>query len=239
MSAQATPQKKSGLGFHDRMSELTERLLDPLEAEEGETKPSFTLTFSTVQLLRVPILPISIADCVLMSKTDDHVFWSVFFGSWTIALFLWNAHQLIGFKSNKFELRVGNFVCWLGRVNTDGSLVRRQRPYVAIVTDFVFCLLFIIPSVLAFKTDIWRRFYYYDSGSHEGVAALTITLASLSLAIAFINFFSIFRKVKVVVYATEFEEKADYLGELYIDDQSEPRTSMASRGSMAVEPSLV
>ncbi|KAK7414621.1 hypothetical protein QQX98_006558 [Neonectria punicea] len=239
MSAQATPQRKSGLGFRDRMSELTERLLDPLEAQEGGTKPSFTLTFSTVQLLRVPILPISIADCVLMSRTDDRVFWSVFFGSWTIALFIWNAYQIVGFKSNKFELRVGNFVCWLGRVNTDGSLVRKQRPYMAMATDFVFCLLFIIPSVLAFKTDIWTRYYYYHSDVHTEVGALTITLASLSLAIAFINFFSIFRKAKVVVYATEFEEKADYLGELYIDDQSEPRTSMASRGSMAAEPSLV
>ncbi|KPM34746.1 hypothetical protein AK830_g11825 [Neonectria ditissima] len=239
MSAQAapTPPRKSGLGFRDRMSELTERLLDPLENHD-ETKPSFTITFSMVQVLRLPILPLSIADCVLMSKTHDHVFWAVFFGSWTIAHFIWNAYQMVGFRSNKFEFRVGSFVCWLGRVNTDGSLARKQRPYMAMVTDFVFCCLFIIPSVLAFKTDIWRSYYYWDDDLHTQVGALTITLASLSLVHVVTNFFSIFRKAKVVVYATEFEEKADYLGELYIDDRSEPRTSMASVGSMA-SPSLV
>ncbi|KAF7547894.1 hypothetical protein G7Z17_g7415 [Cylindrodendrum hubeiense] len=226
-----TSPKKSGLGFHTPRDDVRERLLDPLEQVDPD--PKFTLDFSFIQVLRLLVIPFAISDCVVIGVYNaGHEGWAFFFGSWTIALIIWTAFSIVRkySKSDRCEFKLGNFVCFCGRIDKTFLKNRKERPYHIMLVDFVFVVLFIILSVLAFATDIWRYSYYY-SHDQEKVGALSIVLASLQLALTVLNFFSLFRRVKIMIFANEHEDGGNStftVGEIYIDDQSEPRTSMAS-----------
>lgn len=171
-----TPPRKSGLGFRAPRDDAHERLLDPLE--QLDPKPKVTANISIIQLIRLAVIPLAITDCVLIGVyCNGHAGWAVFFGSWTLSLILWSAFQVIRgtAKSQRFEFQIGHFACWCGRINSSGITTRQQRPYPVMFADFVFCVLFIILSVVAFETDIWSDYWYYDERSIQ-VGALSITL---------------------------------------------------------------
>ncbi|KAH7151719.1 hypothetical protein B0J13DRAFT_546707 [Dactylonectria estremocensis] len=222
-------KKSGGLGFRSSVDSARERLLDPLE--HLDQQPKFTLNFSAILLIRLPVIALSIADTVVIAVfCGYHEGWAAFFGCWTTALTLWTIfHVLRGSsRADKFEFQLGNFVCWCGRRDSTGITARQKRPYHIMLVDFVFCSLMIILSVLAFETGIWRDWYDDNAAS---VGGISITLASLQLALSVLNFFSLFRKAKIVIFASEHEETAGAaftVGEIYTDDVSEPRTSAAS-----------
>ncbi|KAH7151970.1 hypothetical protein B0J13DRAFT_438754 [Dactylonectria estremocensis] len=222
-------QKSGGLNLRSSVESARERLLDPLEHLDEQSK--FTLNFSTILVMRLPVIALSIADTVVIAVfCGGRAGWAVFFGCWTTALTIWSILQVLrgASRADKFEIQFGGFVCWCGRRDSAGITTRKRRPYHLMLIDFVFCSLMIILSVLAFETDIWRDCWWEGPAD---VGGITITLASLQLAISLLNFFSLFRKAKIVIYASEHEEttgSALAVGEIYTDDQSEPRTSAAS-----------
>ncbi|KAH7013315.1 hypothetical protein EDB80DRAFT_368698 [Ilyonectria destructans] len=227
-----TPPRKSGLGFRVPRDDAHERLLDPLE--QLDPKPKFTANISIIQFIRLVVIPLAITDTVLIGVyCNGHAGWAVFFGSWTLSLILWSAFQVIrgvSKSSQRFEFQIGQFACWCGRINSSGITTRQQRPYPVMFADFVFCVLFIILSVVAFETDIWSYNWYWDERSVQ-IGAISITLTALQFAVSVLNFFSLCRKSRIMIFATEHEERAESVlgvGEIYTDDQSEPRTSVAS-----------
>ncbi|KAH7161540.1 hypothetical protein EDB81DRAFT_348065 [Dactylonectria macrodidyma] len=227
----ASPHKNSsGPGLRSSVDSARERLLDPLE--QLDQQPKFTLNFSTILLMRLPVIALSIADTVVIGVfCNYHQGWAAFFGCWTTTLTLWSIFQVLrgSARSDKFEFQLGSFVCWCGRRDSTGLTARKTRPYHLMFIDFVFCCLMIILSIVAFESGIWRDYDWDNNG--EKVGGIAITLALLQLAISLLNFFSLFRKAKIVIFASEHEDSAGSaltVGEIYIDDQSEPRTSAAS-----------
>lgn len=172
-----TPPRKSGLGFRVPRDDAHERLLDPLE--QLDPKPKFTANISIIQFIRLVVIPLAITDTVLIGVyCNGHAGWAVFFGSWTLSLILWSAFQVIrgvSKSSQRFEFQIGQFACWCGRINSSGITTRQQRPYPVMFADFVFCVLFIILSVVAFETDIWSYNWYWDERSVQ-IGAISITL---------------------------------------------------------------
>lgn len=140
-------------------------LLDPTDLDLDQT-PTFSLTFSTVQLFRVPVIPLAIADAVVMGHCRHHVGAGVFFELFPIGLCLWTLVSLVaslatGRRRDRFELRLGEYVCFVGKrcKGDDGRSAlpkRLARPYLTIAGDFLLCTLFIVPTVLAKNEDIWE-----------------------------------------------------------------------------------
>jgi hypothetical protein len=150
-----------GMAFRVPRDDDTSRpLLDPQDLEE---QPSFSVTFSTIQLLRVPVIPIAIADAVFMGHCRHHVGAGVFFELFPIGLCIWTLVRLIGSlgaRKEKFELKLGDYVCFIGKRDkaNNRSLLPKQltRPYLSIAGDLLLCVLFIVPTVLAKNEDIWE-----------------------------------------------------------------------------------
>lgn len=223
------PQSQ-GMTFRLPRDEGSSRpLLDPQDLEE---QPSFSVTFSTIQLFRVPVIPLAIADAVIMGHCRHHVGAGVFFELFPISLCIWTFVSVIGSlgtRRDKFEFKLGNYVCFIGKRDTadDRSELpkRLAKPCLTMAGDFLFCTLFIIPTVLSKKDDIWEWQWY------NRVFGLSLALCILQFIITCLSFFSLFRRAKIVVYAAEHDEKLNYAipdGEIYMDDGSEPRQSTSS-----------
>ncbi|KAH7275927.1 hypothetical protein FSOLCH5_005348 [Fusarium solani] len=214
-------------------------LLHPEEREEEERKPSVTITFSPILLLRFVVIALGITATVFICMPWYHDGLAAFFGIWSIMLILWNSYHLIsgliycaccGKKggNNVVDITLGSFFCSFGFVSAiqlgspqTRSILVKLRPYLINLVDLGFGGFFIIPSVLAFTSGVW----YYD----DNVGGLCITLSTLEFIIAFLSLFSIFRKVKLVLYKVEEHDKPAYtIPELYRDDTSEPRASTSS-----------
>lgn len=158
-----------------RDDEISRLLLDPQDVEE---QPSFSLTFSTIRLLRIPIIPIAIADSILMSNAHDHIVLGVLFEALPVGLCLWTAFSVFGTpatRRNSFELTVGDYVLFWGRKGQDLDTVseRKTRPYQIILGDFFVSLLLILLTVLSLTTHIWQ----YD---------VRLRVFSLSLTLSYV-----------------------------------------------------
>ncbi|KAL2692274.1 hypothetical protein Neosp_002680 [[Neocosmospora] mangrovei] len=214
-------------------------LLHPEEREEEERKPSVSITFSPILLLRFCVIALGITATVFICMPWYHDGLAAFFGIWSILLILWNSYHLIsgliycaccGKKggNNVVDITLGSFFCSFGFVSAiqlgspqTRSILVKLRPYLINLVDLGFGGFFIIPSVIALTSDVW----YYDGN----VGGLCITLSTLEFIIAFLSLFSIFRKVKLVLYKAEEHDKPAYtIPELYRDDTSEPRASTSS-----------
>ncbi|KAH6887584.1 hypothetical protein B0T10DRAFT_549584 [Thelonectria olida] len=219
-----------GMAFRvPRDDDISRPLLDPQDLEE---QPSFSVTFSTTQILRVPIFAIAIADSVIMGHCRYNVTAGVFLELLPISLCIWTLISLVGSlgaRKDKFELKLGDYVCFIGKrdkANGRSFLpTKMARPYMTIAGDFILCLLFIIPTVLSKKEDIW------DWRFEHRVFGLNLTLIILQFILTCASFFSHFRRAKIVVYAAEYDEKVNYAipdSQVYMDDGSEPRQSTSS-----------
>ncbi|KAF7556509.1 hypothetical protein G7Z17_g1379 [Cylindrodendrum hubeiense] len=216
----------SGRSFPAHRDDEDSRLL--LDLQDVEEQPSFSLTFSTTRLLRIPIIPIAIADSVLMSNAHDHIALGVLFEALPIGLCLWTVFSVFGAagaKRNSFELTAGDYVLFLGRKNQDLDAVseRKTRPYQIIMGDFFVSLLFILLTVLSLTTHIWQ----YDVRLR--VFALSLTLVILQLALTVLNFFTLFRKAKISVHMAENDQNFKYvIPESYTDEESVSGQSVSS-----------
>ncbi|KAJ4315743.1 hypothetical protein N0V84_008216 [Fusarium piperis] len=212
-------------------------LLDPEEREE-ETKPTVTVTFSPIQFLRFVNIALSITATVFICMPWYHDGLAAFFGIWSVLLIIWNVYHFIsglvycvccGKKgdNNVVDITFGSFFCSFGFVSAiqigsqKKSILVKLRPYLINLVDLGFGGFFIIPGVLSLTTGIWT----YE----EATGALCITVSTLQFMIAFLSLFSIFRKVKLVLYKAEEHHRPAYtIPELYRDDVSEPRASTSS-----------
>ncbi|KAJ4160407.1 hypothetical protein NW754_003531 [Fusarium falciforme] len=214
-------------------------LLHPEEREEEERKPSVSITFSPILLLRFVVIALGITATVFICMPWYHDGLAAFFGIWSIMLILWNSYHLIsgliycvccGKKggNNVVDITLGSFFCSFGFVSAiqlgspqTKSILVKLRPYLINLVDLGFGGFFIIPGVIALTSGVW----YYD----DNVGGLCITLSTLEFIIAFLSLFSIFRKAKLVLYKAEEHDKPAYtIPELYRDDTSEPRASTSS-----------
>ncbi|KAF4452686.1 hypothetical protein F53441_4493 [Fusarium austroafricanum] len=199
------------------------------DRENGKT-PVFRITFSPIMLFRLIIVPFIITDIVFLCMIvyDDAV--GGVFASGGILMVLWHASRVFrgllpGRKNNKFDLKIGNLFCTIGTTSLASRANHRTWSYLVSAVDFSFGLLFIGPSVLAAKTEIFI---------HDGpVEGLSITVVILQSALAFLNLFSPFRKMRIVAYRGEDDNEEDQdhiysVDELFRDEVSEPRDSMAS-----------
>ncbi|KAI5459256.1 hypothetical protein BGZ63DRAFT_426544 [Mariannaea sp. PMI_226] len=203
-------------------------LLDPQDLEE---QPSFSVTFSTIQILRLPVIPIAIADSVIMSHCEYELAAGIFLLLFPIGLCIWTFINLIsslGSGKDKVELKFGNYVCFCGkRSKGRNNEVPTQlaRPYLSIIGDFFFCIMLMVITILSKKTNIWDWRWY------NVVFGLSLTLCIFEFGISVLNFSTHFRRAKIVVYAAEYNEKVDYAipdRQIYLDDGSEPRASSSS-----------
>ncbi|KAH8665614.1 hypothetical protein BGZ61DRAFT_461945 [Ilyonectria robusta] len=211
-----------------RDDEISRLLLDPQDVEE---QPSFSLTFSTIRLLRIPIIPIAIADSILMSNAHDHIVLGVLFEALPVGLCLWTAFSVFGTpatRRNSFELTVGDYVLFWGRKGQDLDTVseRKTRPYQIILGDFFVSLLLILLTVLSLTTHIWQ----YDVRLR--VFSLSLTLSILQLALTVLNFFTLFRKAKLTLHMAENDQNFKYvIPEAYSDEESHSASvSSGARG---------
>ncbi|KAF4965922.1 hypothetical protein FSARC_6336 [Fusarium sarcochroum] len=212
-------------------------LLAPSERSGGEDgkPPVFRLTFSPLLLFRLVVIPLAITDVVFICQPRESPGAAAIFAIGAIFMTLWHGYRIFksilpGKKSDKFDLKIGSFFCTFGTIATGSRPSGRALSYIISVVDFCFGLLLIGPSVLAFTMNTWRQNYWWAS-DHTAriVGALSITLVVLQSVIAFLNLFSLFRKMKIVVYKAE-EEEAVYetVTDLFRDDVTEPRESMSS-----------
>ncbi|KAH7012897.1 hypothetical protein EDB80DRAFT_709078 [Ilyonectria destructans] len=216
----------NGRSFPAHRDDETSRfLLDPQDVEE---QPSFSLTFSTIRLLRIPIIPLAIADSVLMSNAHDHIALGILFEALPVGLCLWTAFSVFGTsgtRRNSFELTVGDYVLFWGRKSHDLDAVseRKTRPYQIILGDFFVSLLLILLTVLSLTTHIWQ----YDVRLR--VFALSLTLSILQLALTVFNFFTLFRKAKLTLHMAEYDQNFKYvIPEAYSDEESHSAQSVSS-----------
>ncbi|KAM5350524.1 hypothetical protein ACJ41O_007029 [Fusarium nematophilum] len=229
MAAKNTAPAMSSFPGIPREDDATANLLSPSDREEGEPPvPSFSITISPVQVFRFCVFVLSITDTVFICMSEWYEGWAAFFAIWTIILCIWSAYNLIAclFRGrSKFDIKLGNLFFSCGRLSDNHLSSWKKRSYIKSLVDFVFCCLFIIPSVLAFKTNIWQ----YELGGIVG--AITITVASLQLTIAVLGIFSLGRKVQIALFKAEESKPMYTISELYRDEMSEPRQSMASEAS--------
>ncbi|KAM0426659.1 hypothetical protein ACHAPT_007975 [Fusarium lateritium] len=212
-------------------------LLEPTERED-DPKPTVTMIFSPIQLLRFIVIALAITATVFICMPWRQPGLAAFFAIWSILLTLWNVYRFLSAvlycaccgkgSDSAFDITLGSFFCSFGFISSvrlgspeTRSYLVKLRPYIVNFVDFGFCGFFIIPGVLALEADIW------DNG--DAVGGLCITLSALQLAISFLSLFSIFRKVKLVLYKVEEHDKPAYpIPELYRDDMSERRASTSS-----------
>ncbi|KAK7413099.1 hypothetical protein QQX98_008047 [Neonectria punicea] len=196
-------------------------------AQDAEQQPSFSLTFSPIQLLRIPIIPIAIADIVLMANCHDYVALGVLLECIPVGLCLWTAFTLgaPAVKSNNnLEVTVGDYVLFLGRKTQeiDSISPRKTRPYPIILGDLLASGLLILLTVLSLASQILQ----YDV--RWRVFPLTLTLSILQLALTVFNFFSLFRKVKLTLHMVENDQNIkSVITETYTDEEPEPEQSVS------------
>lgn len=147
-----------------------------IRSEDEIKKPTFITTFSFVNFLRLLFIPISIVDCVFIARPRELPGLTGFIISWVVCGLIWNILQVVhslgrSGQTRKWEFQIGGFICSFGRVGDQGIPLQRRRSYLVNLVDFGFCCLFIIPSVLPFKTWLWHW------GVYEVVGGLSITLA--------------------------------------------------------------
>jgi hypothetical protein len=137
-------------------------LLSPSDREDrdnGKT-PVFRLSFSPIMLLRLMIVPIVITDVVFICMPYDSPGSAAVFAIGGIFLAIWHASRVFksllpGRKSNKFDLKIGNFFCTIGTTSLASRSSRGAGTYLVSAIDFSFGLFFIGPSVLSFITYNW------------------------------------------------------------------------------------
>ncbi|KAF9776925.1 hypothetical protein IL306_004829 [Fusarium sp. DS 682] len=207
-------------------------LLSPSERDSRDDGNSgvFRLTFSPILLLRLIIVPVIITDVVFICMPVYSPGSAAVFAMGGIFLAFWHASRVFrsilpGRKSNKFDLKIGNFFCTIGTTSLVASRASRGTwSYLVSAIDLSFGLLFIGPTFLSFRTYSWR---------HDGVVSgLSLTTVIMQSIIAVLNLISLFRKMKIVVYKGEDDEE-DHLYtisdlDVFRDEVSEPRDSMAS-----------
>ncbi|KAG5743462.1 hypothetical protein H9Q70_013830 [Fusarium xylarioides] len=197
------------------------------DRDHGKT-PVFRLSFSPILLLRLMIVPIVITDVVFICMPYESPGSAAVFAMGGIFLAIWHASRVFksllpGRKSNKFDLKIGNFFCTIGTTSLASPSSRGAWTYLVSAIDFSFGLFFIGPSVLSFIAYNW----YHEAN----VSGLSLTVVVMQSAIAVLNLISLFRKMKIVVYRGE--DEGDYLYsipdlDVFRDEVSEPRDSMAS-----------
>lgn len=174
------------------------------------------------------IVPIVITDVVFICMPYDSPGSAAVFAIGGIFLVIWHASRVFksllpGRKSNKFDLKIGNFFCTIGTTSLASRASRGAGTYLVSAIDFSFGLFFIGPSVLSFITYNWDYL--------ANISGLSLTVVIMQSAIAVLNLISLFRKMKIVVYRGEDDD--DYLYsipdlDVFRDEVSEPRDSMAS-----------
>ncbi|KAJ4266301.1 hypothetical protein NW762_004285 [Fusarium torreyae] len=211
-------------------------LLAPSERSGGEDgkPPVFRLTFSPVSLLRLLVIPLAITDIVFICQPRESPGAAAVFAIGAIFMTLWHVYRIFksilpGKKSDKFDLKIGSFFCTFGTTSTGSRPSGRALSYIISAVDFCFGLLLIGPSVLAFTMNTWRDHWWGYDDAAQIVGGMSITLVVLQSSIAFLNLFSLFRKMKIVVYkAEEGEAIYESVTDLFRDDITEPRESMSS-----------
>jgi hypothetical protein len=214
-------------------------LLSPSEREnpeDGQT-PTFKFTFSPTLVVRLMIVPIIIADIVYLCMPEEEPGVAVVFAIFAFFLLFWHAYRVFncflpGRKSNKFDFKIGSFFCMFGTTSPGLGVNKRALSCLVSAVDFSFGLLFIGPSFLAENTNIWRYgsgWHVYDSKPAK-IVGLSIAIVVIQSIIAFLNLFSVFRKIKIAVYMGEEEEngRIQLSEEHFHDETSEPRESMSS-----------
>ncbi|KAH7129164.1 hypothetical protein EDB81DRAFT_808798 [Dactylonectria macrodidyma] len=192
-----------------------------------EPHPSFSLTFSTIQLLRIPIIPIAIADIVLMANCHDYIALGILLECIPVGLCLWTVFTLDapGARSNNnLEVTAGDYGLFLGRKSQDIDAIpqRKTRPYRIILGDFLASVLLILLTVLSLASQILQ----YDV--RWRVFLLTLTLVCLQLALTIFNFFSLFRKARITVHLAENDQNnKSAITEAYTDEEPEPEQSVS------------
>ncbi|KPM37612.1 hypothetical protein AK830_g8973 [Neonectria ditissima] len=228
-----THSQESTLLIH-RNGETTRPLVG---AQDVEQQPSFSLTFSAVQLLRIPIIPIAIADIVLMANCHDYIALGVLLECIPIGLCLWTAFTLSApavKNNNNLEVTVGDYVLFLGRKSQEvaGISPRKTRPYLIILGDLLASLLLILLTVLSLASQILQ----YDV--RWRVFPLTLTLSILQLALTFFNLFSLFRKAKLTLHMIENDQDVkSVIAEAYTDEEPEPQQSVSGARAADSKPS--
>ncbi|KAF4336423.1 hypothetical protein FBEOM_9714 [Fusarium beomiforme] len=207
-------------------------LLSPSERDNTRDENSgvFRLTFSPILLLRLMIVPVIITDVVFICMPVCSPGSAAAFAIGGILLVFWHASRVFrsilpGRRSNKFDLKIGNFFCTIGTTSLVASRASRGTwSYLVSAVDFSFGLVFIGPTFLSFRTYNW---------DHDAeVSGLSLTTVIMQSIIAVLNLISLFRKMKIVVYKGEDDEE-DHLYsisdlDVFRDEVSEPRDSMAS-----------
>ncbi|KAH7139917.1 hypothetical protein B0J13DRAFT_624726 [Dactylonectria estremocensis] len=225
---------KTTLSIH-RNGETTRLLAG---AQGVEQQPSFSLTFSTMQLLRIPIIPIAIADIILMANCHDYVALGILLECIPVGLCLWtgfNAFGASGASNNNLEITVGDYLLFLGRKSQDidGISPRKTPPYQIILGDLLASVLLILLTFLSLASQILQ----YDV--RWRVFPLTLTLTILQLALTVFNFFSLFRKAKLTLHMAENDQNIKPVIPEYTDEEPEPEQPCLESGRMRVSPANV
>lgn len=147
-------------------------LLHPDERED-ESKPSVTITFSPILLLRFVVIALSITATVFICMPWYNPGPAAFFGIWSSMLNIWSIYHFIsgliyctccGKKggSNAVDITLGSFFCSFGFVSAiqlgsphKKSILVKLRPYLVNLVDLGFGGFFIIPGVLALTSRVW------------------------------------------------------------------------------------
>ncbi|KAF4970546.1 hypothetical protein FSARC_2455 [Fusarium sarcochroum] len=214
----------------------TAALLAPSEGENGEDgrPPVVRLTFSPVILTRIVAIPIIFTDIIFICQPEEFQIVAAIFGIGGILMALWNIFHVFksffpGKEGNKFDIKIGRFFCAIGTTSLASQIKPRAlSSHIISLIDVCFGLLFIGPSVLSLDSSIWGEGNYART-TWENVAGLSPTIVFLQFVIGFFNLFSLFRKMKIVVYKAEEEEKEEdeevrvgTITEPYRDEVSEP-----------------
>ncbi|KAJ4131823.1 hypothetical protein NW768_006023 [Fusarium equiseti] len=203
-------------------------LLEPSEranSDDGKS-PVFKLNFSLILLLRLLVAPLIITDVVFICNPYYSPGSAAGFAIGGILMAIWHGSRVFksclpGGNGNNFNIKIGSLFCICGTTSTSRAVSSRTWSYLISLIDFSFGLYFIGPSVTSLAYD--------NFGRSAVVGGLSITVVVMQSAIAFLNLFSVFRKMNIAIYKGEEEQDRLYsIPELFRDEESEPRDSMSS-----------
>jgi hypothetical protein len=203
-------------------------LLEPSEranSDDGKS-PVFRLNFSFILLLRLLVAPLLITDIAFICDPYHSRASAGVFAAGGILMAIWHGSRvfkscLSGGNGNNFNIKIGSLFCMCGTTSTSRAVSSRTWSYLVSLVDFSFGLYFIGPSVTSLAYGNFRR--------SAIVGGLSITVVIMQSIIAFLNLFSVFRKMNIAIYKGEEEQDRLYsIPELFRDEASEPRDSMSS-----------
>lgn len=226
--AAKTPLSQAAYQPVPREDDPSADLLEPSErGDRDDGKPALLkVKFSFILLLRLLLAPIVIADIVFMCNPYYSPVSAGIFATGGILLALWHGFRVLkscfpGGSRDNFNLKIGSLFCMCGTSSNSRTRPSKVWAYLVSLVDFSFGLFFIGPSVTAIN--------YYNFKNNSAVGGLSITLVVMQSAIAFLNLFSLFRRMTIAVYRDDGEQDRLYsIPELFRDEASEPRDSMSS-----------